>query len=25
MPDGRIGHAEIEFGGARVMLSDAYP
>jgi len=25
MPDGRIGHAEIEFGGARVMLSDAHP
>lgn len=25
MPDGRIGHAEIELGGARVMLSDAYP
>jgi len=25
MPDGRIGHAEIELGGARMMLSDAYP
>lgn len=25
MPDGTIGHAEIEFGGARVMLSDAFP
>lgn len=25
MPDGRIGHAEIEFGGARLMLSDAHP
>lgn len=25
MPDGRIGHAEIEIGGARVMVSDAHP
>ncbi len=25
MPDGRIGHGEIELAGARVMLSDAYP
>ncbi len=25
MPDGRIGHAEIELDGARMMLSDAYP
>jgi PhnB protein len=24
-PDGRIGHAEISIGGARLMLSDAYP
>jgi uncharacterized glyoxalase superfamily protein PhnB len=25
MPDGRIGHAELEIAGGRVMLSDAYP
>ena len=25
MPDGRIGHAEITLGGARMMLSDAHP
>jgi uncharacterized glyoxalase superfamily protein PhnB len=25
MPDGRIGHAEMEIGGARFMLADAYP
>lgn len=25
MPDGKIGHAEIELGGSRLMLSDAYP
>jgi predicted enzyme related to lactoylglutathione lyase len=25
MPDGRVGHAELQFGGARLMLSDAYP
>lgn len=24
-PDGKIGHAEIEIGGATVMVSDAYP
>ena len=25
MPDGRIGHAELDIGGARLMLSDEYP
>jgi uncharacterized glyoxalase superfamily protein PhnB len=25
MPDGRIGHVELSFGGATVMMSDAYP
>ncbi|HEV3451369.1 MAG TPA: VOC family protein [Acidimicrobiia bacterium] len=25
MPDGRVGHAELEIGGAPVMLSDEYP
>ena len=25
MPDGRIGHAEVEIGGAVVMLADEYP
>ena len=25
MPDGRIGHAELEFGGALVMLADEFP
>jgi uncharacterized glyoxalase superfamily protein PhnB len=25
MPDGRIGHAELEIGGAPIMLSDAHP
>lgn len=25
MSDGRVGHAEVEIGGARVMLSDAHP
>ena len=25
MPDGRIGHAEIQIGGARIMLSDEFP
>jgi len=25
MPDGRIGHAEMDFGGALLMLSDEYP
>lgn len=25
MPDGRIGHAEITIGGARVMLADEFP
>lgn len=25
MPDGRVGHAELTFGGARVMLSDPHP
>lgn len=25
MPDGRIGHAELSFGSARLMLSDAHP
>jgi uncharacterized glyoxalase superfamily protein PhnB len=25
MDDGRVGHAELSFDGARVMLSDAYP
>ncbi|MEO8450348.1 MAG: VOC family protein [Gemmatimonadota bacterium] len=24
-PDGRVGHAELEIGGGRVMLSDEYP
>ena len=24
-PDGRIGHAELDFGGVTVMLSDEYP
>ncbi len=24
-PDGRIGHAEIEIGGSRIMLSDEFP
>ncbi|HXH05799.1 MAG TPA: VOC family protein [Vicinamibacterales bacterium] len=24
-PDGRIGHAEIEIGGSRIMLADEYP
>lgn len=24
-PSGRVGHAELEFGGATVMLSDEYP
>jgi len=24
-PEGRIGHAEIQIGGARIMLSDEYP
>ena len=24
-PDGRIGHAELDFGGTTVMLSDEYP
>ena len=24
-PDGRVGHAEIQIGGSRVMLSDEYP
>ena len=24
-PDGRIGHAEIEIGGARIMLADEFP
>jgi len=25
MDDGRVGHAELSFGGARVMLSDEFP
>jgi predicted enzyme related to lactoylglutathione lyase len=25
MPDGRVGHAELEFGGALVMLADEFP
>ncbi len=25
MPDGRVGHAELDFGGAPVYLSDAHP
>lgn len=25
MPDGRIGHCELDFGGGRLMLSDAHP
>ena len=25
MDDGRIGHVELSFGGARLMMSDAYP
>ncbi|MGN8553136.1 UNVERIFIED_CONTAM: VOC family protein [Microbacterium sp. SLM126] len=25
MPDGRIGHAEFDIGGARVMMADAHP
>ena len=25
MPDGRIGHAELDFGGALVMLADEFP
>ncbi len=25
MPDGRVGHAEVTFGGARVMMSDPHP
>ena len=25
MPDGKIGHAEIQIGGARIMLSDEFP
>ena len=25
MPDGRIGHAELDFGGAKVMLADEFP
>ncbi len=25
MPDGRVGHAELTIGGARVMMSDPYP
>lgn len=25
MPDGKIGHAELDFGDARVMLSEEYP
>jgi PhnB protein len=24
-PEGRIGHAELQIGGARIMLSDEYP
>ena len=25
MPDGKVGHAEMQIGGARVMLSDEFP
>ena len=25
MPDGRIGHAELEIGGGKLMLADEYP
>ena len=25
MPDGRIGHVELEIGGARLMMADAHP
>jgi len=25
MPDGKIGHAELELGGSMIMLSDAFP
>ncbi len=25
MPDGRVGHAELEIGGALIMLSDEHP